>query len=92
METMACKIILIVGGFLLFPILGGLLDRGKGFSKFGIMGMFAGSLVSLTGFGLCVWNCIYTSCGYCTALIVFLIAWLAFLFLAFSIYSVQLKK
>jgi len=89
----ACKIVLIVGGFLLVPVLGGILGRyQKQPSNIGFISIFLGSLVSLAGFGLCVWNCIYASCGICSALVVFLIAWLAFLFLSFSLYTTQLKN
>jgi len=89
----ALKVILILGGCLLLPLFGGLFEKyQKLISNFGITSMFLGSLVSLAGFRLCVsWNCLCSSCGQRTALIVFLIAWLTFLFLSFSVYSTQLK-
>lgn len=91
--SLTLKIILILGGCLLLPLLGGIFEKyQKHISKFGIISMFLGSLVALAGFGLCVsWSCLCSSCGLCTALIVFLIAWLTFLFLSFSAYSTQLK-
>lgn len=94
MEATTLKIIIMVGGFLLLPILGCLFERYlKRFSKLGIASMFLGSLVSLAGFSLCIsWNCLCTSCGQCTALMVFVIAWLSFLFLSFSAYSTQLER
>lgn len=94
METINYKILLIVSGFILLPLLGCLIERNlKNHSKLGITCMLMGSLVSLVGFGLCVsWNCLCTSCGNCTALMVFLVAWLSFLFLAFSAYSTQLER
>lgn len=95
METVILKIFLIAGGFFLLPILGCLIEHNLKhcYSKLGITCMLIGSLVSLAGFGLCVsWNCICMSCGSSTALVVFLVAWLSFLFLAFSAYSTQLEK
>jgi len=94
MEAATWKVILIVSGFLLLPILGCLFEHYfKRFSNLGIFSMLLGSLVSLAGFSLCVsWNCLCTLCGKSTALMVFIIAWLTFLFLAFSAYSTQLER
>lgn len=94
METATVfKIILFLTGCLLLPIVGGMLERRlDGLHKYGLIGMFLGSLVALMGFGYCVsWNCICQSSGNCTAFLVFLIAWITFLFLSFSAYSTQLK-
>lgn len=94
MLTMALKIILILGGCLLLPILGVLFESHiKPISSIGIAGMLLGSIVSLFGFGLIVsWSDLGTYLGYYVALVVFFSAWLSFLFLSFSAYSTQLNK
>lgn len=95
MESAAVfNITLILTGFLVLPIIGGLLERRvDGLLKFGIIGMFLGSVISLAGFALCVsWGCICKSSGNCTAYLILFIAWITFLFLSFSAYSTQLKR
>jgi len=87
------KVLLIVGGCLLVPILGGIIEAHlKRTSNLGITSMFFGSIVSLVGFGLCVsWYFLSSTWGLFAAFMVFSMAWVFFLFMSFSVYTTQIR-